>query len=397
MMDVMFVYMIFLGLIHTAFLATIIKGKDVHVFASYENLTLTCEYESISSIPSSDLVKLKFYDKDDVNFGMERGFMHSHRFLSANKISSVLIKHMVDSFDAGTYICKFNNDNSKRFKTEVVIVHFTTIGDDYDNIAGERQPNKLQCNYIVQKESFLNAQSKVMWKMGDKAAESLSDRHKVNGTVLTIVNTAWTDVGPYTCVVTVSWGGTSNPDNAESVTSIVPLRGAPKLGKMDTSKNVVLGDDLEITCDVSGYPYPTVNWFKDGKPLMSDKRITLSDNGVYRKAILGINNLEFEDKGEYTCTATSPENPLGVTATIDISVKAETLSTSHETGVIAGSIIGTLVLLTTAIVLVYFARRHNKCTCKKRSEENIRNNPKQSSDLVEEILVTQPLQVSREN
>ena len=107
----------------SAFLATIIKGKDVHVFASYENLTLTCEYESISSIPSSDLVKLKFYDKDDVNFGMERGFMHSHRFLSANKISSVLIKHMVDSFDAGTYICKFNNDNSKRFKTEVVIVH----------------------------------------------------------------------------------------------------------------------------------------------------------------------------------------------------------------------------------------------------------------------------------
>ena len=94
---------------------------------------------------------------------------------------------------------------------------------------------------------------------------------------------------------------------------------------MDTSKNVVLGDDLEITCDVSGYPYPTVNWFKDGKPLMSDKRITLSDNGVYRKAILGINNLEFEDKGEYTCTATSPENPLGVTATIDISVKGKSL------------------------------------------------------------------------
>lgn len=107
--------------------------------------------------------------------------------------------------------------------------------------------------------------------------------------------------------------------------SVIFLSGAPKLGKMDTSKNVVLGDDLEITCNVSGYPYPTVNWFKDGKRLMSDKRITLSDNGVYRKAILGINNLEFEDKGEYTCTATSPENPLGVSATIDISVKGKSL------------------------------------------------------------------------
>lgn len=94
---------------------------------------------------------------------------------------------------------------------------------------------------------------------------------------------------------------------------------------MDTSKNVVLGDDLKITCDVSGYPYPTVNWFKDGKLLMSDKRITLSDNGVYRKVIMGINNLEFKDNGEYTCNATNKENPSGVTAKIVIRVKGKFL------------------------------------------------------------------------
>ncbi|XP_078324961.1 uncharacterized protein LOC111127013 isoform X2 [Crassostrea virginica] len=383
MMDVIFVYMIFLGLIHKAFVATIINGKGVHVLASDENFTLTCEYDSSSSIPLSDLQKLKFYDKDDIEFGAERNFMQSHKALSANKISVVLIKQMVDLLDVGTYNCKFNNDNSKSFQTQVAIVHFTTVGDVYNMTAGEKQTNKLQCSYIVEKERALNAQSKVMWKMGDKTAESVSDRYKINGTVLTIVNTAWTDVGPYTCVVTVYWGGSSNPDNAESVTSVVPLKGAPKLGKMDTSKNVVLGDDLEITCDVSGYPYPTVNWFKDGKPLMSDKRITLSDNGVYRKAIMGINNLEFKDNGEYTCNATNKENPSGVTAKIVIRVKAETLSTSQETGVIAGSIIGTLALLTTAIVLVYFVRRHYKCTCEKRSEGNIRDNPKQASDLVE--------------
>ena len=55
--------------------------------------------------------------------------------------------------------------------------------------AGEKQTNKLQCSYIVEKERALNAQSKVMWKMGDKTAESVSDRYKINGTVLTIVNT----------------------------------------------------------------------------------------------------------------------------------------------------------------------------------------------------------------
>ena len=105
--------------------------------------------------------------------------------------------------------------------------------------------------------------------------------------------------------------------------SVIFLSGAPKLGKMDTSKNVVLGDDLEITCDVSGYPYPTVNWFKDGKPLMPNKRITIIDNGMYKNAILSIHDLEFEDKGEYTCNATSVENPSGVTATIVIRVKGK--------------------------------------------------------------------------
>nr|XP_022325350.1 uncharacterized protein LOC111125641 isoform X1 [Crassostrea virginica] len=59
-------------------------------------------------------------------------------------------------------------------------------------------------------------------------------------------------------------------------------------------------------------------------------------------------------------------------------------SGSHETGVIAGSVIGSLALLTTAIVLVYFARRHNKCTCEKRSGENRRDNLQNTSDLVED-------------
>nr|XP_022325341.1 uncharacterized protein LOC111125637 [Crassostrea virginica] len=59
-------------------------------------------------------------------------------------------------------------------------------------------------------------------------------------------------------------------------------------------------------------------------------------------------------------------------------------SGSHETGVIAGSVIGSLVLLTTAIVLVYFARRNYKCTCEKKSGENKRDNLQNTSDLVED-------------
>lgn len=100
------------------------------------------------------------------------------------------------------------------------------------------------------------------------------------------------------------------------------LLGAPKIGKMDTSKNVVQEDDLEIKCDVTGYPYPSVTWKKDGQPLTPNKRITLSSaDEKYNNAILSINNLEFEDKGEYTCNATNSVNPAGKTATIVIRVK----------------------------------------------------------------------------
>lgn len=98
--------------------------------------------------------------------------------------------------------------------------------------------------------------------------------------------------------------------------------GAPKITKMDSSKNVVQDDDLEIKCPVSGYPYPTVTWKKDGMPLVQTKRITFSmADGKYENAILNINNLEFEDKGEYTCNATSSEYQSGTTASINIRVK----------------------------------------------------------------------------
>nr|XP_022325349.1 uncharacterized protein LOC111125640 isoform X2 [Crassostrea virginica] len=68
---------------------------------------------------------------------------------------------------------------------------------------------------------------------------------------------------------------------------------------------------------------------------------------------------------------------------INISTVSD-MSTSHETGVIAGSVIGTFVLLTTAIVLVYFARRNYKCTCEKRSGENTRDSLQNTPDLVED-------------
>nr|XP_022325342.1 uncharacterized protein LOC111125639 isoform X1 [Crassostrea virginica] len=65
-------------------------------------------------------------------------------------------------------------------------------------------------------------------------------------------------------------------------------------------------------------------------------------------------------------------------------VEVSDTSASHETGVIAGSVIGTLMLLTSTIVLVYFARRHYKCTCEKISGENTRDSLQNTSDLVED-------------
>lgn len=79
-------------------------------------------YNSSSMLTQSDLEKLKFYDKSGILYESNRKFMQSHRMLSSNSIATTLTKESLDRPDAGTYQCKFDNQDAGKFVVTVAIV-----------------------------------------------------------------------------------------------------------------------------------------------------------------------------------------------------------------------------------------------------------------------------------
>ena len=57
------------------------------------------------------------------------------------------------------------------------------------------------------------------------------------------------------------------------------------------------GDNIELRCDVTGYPQPQVEWTYRRGPLPSN---TVAENGVLR-----IRRVDRDNEGEYQCTASN--------------------------------------------------------------------------------------------
>ncbi|XP_061173498.1 hemicentin-1-like [Saccostrea echinata] len=355
-------------------------GKGVYVFASGSNLSITCTYKRQTTFSNADIQKLAFYDNFNNKFDTNRGFTQDPKMKDMYTITVTLMKEKVSRSDAGKYVCKY--EGVPDIHTEVVVVHFTTTPDEYNTTLGNKQNNKLECKYTISQENVTGTsqtfQIEQKWKMGDNLATSVSDRHKLNGSsILTIEKAEWSDVGPYTCEVKLIWGSSS-----AIVSTIVPLKGEPKIGKMDTSKNVVQEDDVELKCPVTGFPYPTITWKKDGQPLPQDRRISLAaaDN-KYENAILYINNLEFEDKGEYTCNATNEVNPSGVGATITLRVKDKFAALWPFLGIVAE------VIVLCIIIFIYEKKRSREMEDEADGGDDIANADDHKGKDVREILI----------
>jgi hypothetical protein len=63
--------------------------------------------------------------------------------------------------------------------------------------------------------------------------------------------------------------------------SISTIFKTPQIKKdFSKSKNLVQGDDWTVICPVTGFPYPTVYWTKDGEDLpVMDNRIHIENSG----------------------------------------------------------------------------------------------------------------------
>lgn len=141
-----------------------------------------------------------------------------------------------------------------------------------------------------------------------------------NGT-LTISKPMPEDAGEYECVV--------NLENGEGFNKTVNLYSIPYVIHFPQSRNLVQGDPLELNCNVEGNPPPVLTWMKDGVVMSEgdyEGRLSFKTNeGGVANGTLRLEELDFEDRAEYTCKATNDYGDSNSTVLVRVKDKLAAL------------------------------------------------------------------------
>ncbi|CAL1539193.1 unnamed protein product [Lymnaea stagnalis] len=137
----------------------------------------------------------------------------------------------------------------------------------------------------------------VTWYFQNTSLKETGDRYTMTGTpstpVLEIKKPTRDDAGQYTA----NFGTTAN--------CTVNYTAAPLVLDMVKSMSVEKDDDLDIVCDIRGYPPAEVVWQRNGVNLTESALIQLRDYNGHINAQLYIEDVQYSDEGTYTCIAYS--------------------------------------------------------------------------------------------
>jgi hypothetical protein len=97
-----------------------------------------------------------------------------------------------------------------------------------------------------------------------------------------------------------SRSGTDDPSNDVPVSAMRPPRFVVPLAQNTRADE---SGTVQLTGKLEGYPFPTVSWFKDGKPLPASTRLVTNYNMSSGLVSLKINDVQLGDTGNYTVFA----------------------------------------------------------------------------------------------
>uniref|UniRef100_A0A8C4QIJ2 Sidekick cell adhesion molecule 2 n=1 Tax=Eptatretus burgeri TaxID=7764 RepID=A0A8C4QIJ2_EPTBU len=220
-------------------------------------------------------------------------------------LSNQLVVMLVGSGDAGTYHAQVMNERNGETKTGPPIV--LTVRESESNVHSSTPdvvvtPRNASVVAGAAEVSFECIpfvrplrQFSIVWKRnGAPVTSSLSDHDRR----LKLVNPSPEDAGRYDCEVWLT--GSGRPPLIR--TAYLSVSEVPQFAK-EPEKRIpgIVGSELDIPCQASGLPVPSVTWYHDGLPVglaSIDGRYQVLPHGSLR-----IHRLEEKDSGMLQCFA----------------------------------------------------------------------------------------------
>ncbi|XP_026558988.1 hemicentin-1 [Pseudonaja textilis] len=229
-------------------------------------------------------------------------WLHNNRELTGNEPGlsiledgTLLVIASATPYNSGEYICTAINEAGNTEINYKLKVYVPPEIKDQDKVTNTsvaiNKPISLLCE--VSGDPF----PVITWYKDDvQVLEGSSLQVLENGKLLKLLKVATHDAGQYSCKATTIAGSSEKFFTVDvQVPPIIRDAGPNEF-------SVILSQQATLECKVSGSPFPTVQWFKDGKPLfLGDPNIEVLDKGQ----ILQIKSARSVDKGHYQCSATN--------------------------------------------------------------------------------------------
>ncbi|XP_019412229.1 PREDICTED: hemicentin-1 isoform X1 [Crocodylus porosus] len=201
---------------------------------------------------------------------------------------SELVIERVSKEDSGTYVCTADNTvGSVKAIGFVYVKEPPVFKGDYHSSRIE----PLGGNAILNCEVLGDPPVTIQWRKRGVGIQ-ISDRiRQLSNGSLAIYGTVNEDAGDYKCVAT-------NDAGVGERSMTLTLQSPPVITVEPVDTIIDAGTTAVLNCQANGEPLPTIEWSRQGHPILSDDRVTVLSNGSLR-----IVAAQKEDTSEYECIA----------------------------------------------------------------------------------------------
>ncbi|XP_065505206.1 hemicentin-1 isoform X3 [Caloenas nicobarica] len=216
--------------------------------------------------------------------------------ISVLEDGTLLIIASVTPSDNGEYVCVASNEAGSTERKYNLKVHVPPEIRDQEKVTNTSVVVHHSASLFCEVSG--NPFPIISWYKEDiQVVESSTVQILHNGKILKLFKAATDDAGQYSCKA-INVAGSS--EKLFNLDILVPpsVMGADTPGEMA----VILNQEISLECRATGFPFPDIHWFKDGKPLfLGDPNVELLD----KDQVLHIKSARRVDKGRYQCSATN--------------------------------------------------------------------------------------------